>query len=333
MLSDGYHRQIQYLRVSLTDKCNLRCVYCMPPEGVELLPHDEVLRNEELVYFISLFVALGVKKVRFTGGEPLVRKGWLDIIQRVRQQHPQLEIGLSTNGVLLADYLESLSALRVEKINISLDTLNRQKYIQITGRDVMSNVLLSIDKAVQIGTFNVKLNVVLFEETLDEIDDLLNFAAERKVVIRFIERMPFLAEGKTHRFLPIDVLMDKLQQMGYLYRDIHSDTNVAQMYELAMRNGKTIKIGIIPAMTAKFCNRCNKIRLTCDGHLKTCLYETTEYDLKTLYRQDMGDDVIKKTIFDAVNEKPLEHRINCTDYARRGCASILSIRTMSKIGG
>jgi cyclic pyranopterin phosphate synthase len=333
MLRDSYQRKIRYLRVSLTDKCNLRCAYCMPPEGVEFLPHDEVLRNEEFVHLIGLFVEMGVAKGRLTGGEPLVRKGFIDIVSKVRELFPDLEICLTTNGVLLGPYLEKLNDLAVRKINISLDTLNRERYARITGRDYLPDVLASIERAQGIGGFNIKLNAVLFRETLSELADLLGYAASRNLVLRFIERMPFIAEEEGQRFVPGDDLVEALKQYGTIGRDCEADTNVALMYHLEMHNNEKVRIGIIPPMTHKFCARCDRLRLTSDGHLKTCLYSRNEYDLKTLYRQDMGDEKIVEMIRAAVNEKPREHGVDCAEYGAQGCASILSIRTMSKIGG
>lgn len=333
MLRDGYERKIRYLRVSLTDKCNLRCSYCIPPEGVEFLPHDEVLRNEEFVHFIGLFVEMGVAKVRFTGGEPLVRKGFIDIARNVRESFPDLEICLTTNGVLLADYLEALHELGVHKINISLDSLDRERYRRITGKDVLPDVLSSMEKALKIGTFKIKLNAVLFSETIAELDALLEYAASGNFTIRFIERMPFLAEAQGEHFVSGDELLEEIKRFGNLQRNQMSDTNVALMYDLHMFNGKEVRVGIIPPMTHKFCARCDRLRLTCDGHLKTCLYSGKEYDLKSLYRQDTGDNRLKEAIRAAVNEKPREHSVDCTEYSSQGCAAILSIRSMSKIGG
>ncbi len=333
MLRDGYERKIRYLRVSLTDRCNLRCSYCIPPEGVEFLPHDEVLRNEEFVYLIGIFVEMGVSKVRFTGGEPLVRKGFIEIIEKVRARFPQLELCLSTNGVLLRNYLEQLQALEVTRINISLDTLNPARYAQLTGRNVLTDVLSSIERAVEIGAFNIKLNTVLFRETLSELGDLLSYAAEKNATLRFIERMPFLAENGNEQFISGDELVEELKKFGTLDRDCHADTSVAQMYNFTMDNRAKVRVGVIPPMTHKFCAQCDKLRLTCDGHLKTCLYSEKEYDLKSLYRQDMGDENLKSAILDAVHEKPLEHWVDCAMHANRGCAAIFSIRTMSKIGG
>lgn len=333
MLRDVYERKIRYLRVSLTDKCNLRCSYCIPPEGVEFLPHDEVLRNEEFVHIIGLFVEMGVAKVRFTGGEPLLRKGFIDIVDKVRERFPNLEICLTTNGVLLEDYLEKLHELGVHKINISLDSLKPKRYQQITGRDALQNVLSSIETALNIGTFKIKLNAVLFRETLAELNELFEYAATRKLVLRFIERMPFLPERDDQGFVSGDELVEQLKNFGVLERDHVDDTSVALMYRISLRTGEKVKVGIIPPMTHKFCTRCDRLRLTCDGHLKTCLYARKEYDIKSLYRKDMGDDRLKELIRAAVNEKPREHTVECEGYGSQGCAAILSIRSMSKIGG
>ena len=333
VLEDKFKRKLNYLRVSLTDKCNLRCGYCIPPEGVHLLPHDEVLRNEEFVHLIDMFAGLGVWKVRFTGGEPLVRKGFMDIISRVRELHPALELCLTTNGTLLSGHLDALRSTGVRKLNISLDTLDRERYRSITGRDQIQTVLLSIDRALEMGGFNIKMNAVLFRETLQELPRMMDYAGERGLVLRFIERMPFLGEGEKQHFLSADELVSELGRLGDLTRNMEFDTSVAVMYELRREGRRPVKIGVIPPMTHKFCASCNRLRLTCDGMLKTCLYSQKEYDLKSPYRQDMGDEVMKKIIFGAVNEKPLEHGIDCVEYCSQGCASLLSIRTMSKIGG
>ncbi len=333
MLEDKFKRKLNYLRVSLTDKCNLRCGYCVPPEGVHLLAHDEVLRNEEFVRMVDLFAGLGVWKVRFTGGEPLVRKGFIDIISQIRGLHPELELCLTTNGTLLGGHLESLADLGVRKLNISLDTLDRERYRSITGRDQIRSVLTAIDKALDLGAFNIKINAVLFRETLEELPELMDYAGGRGLVIRFIERMPFLVEGETQHFLSADELTAELERLGGLTRNHKFDTSVALMYDLHREGRPPVKIGIIPPMTHKFCSSCNRLRLTCDGMLKTCLYSRQEYDLKTPYRQDMGEEALKRIILHAVNEKPLEHGIDCVEYGSRGCASVLSIRTMSKIGG
>lgn len=333
MLKDKYQRKLNYLRVSLTDKCNLRCRYCIPPSGVDLLAHDEVLRNEEFIYFIGLFAEMGVRKIRFTGGEPLVRKGFLHIIEKTRERFPELELCLTTNGTLLESSLERLRALGVRKINISLDTLVRERYRLITGRDEIGSVLSSIERALEYDYFKVKINAVLFRETLEELGSLVGFASTRDLVLRFIERMPFLGEEEHQHFVPAAELEAGLSRLGELRRDGKTDTSVAIMYELHGAGERPVRIGIIPPMTNKFCSHCNRLRLTCDGRLKTCLYSQKEYDLKAPYRQDMGDAAIREIILGAVNEKPREHNIDCVEYGSQGCASVLSIRSMSKIGG
>ncbi len=333
MLTDSHSRKIQYLRVSLTDKCNLRCVYCVPPEGVPLLSHDEVMRNEEFIHIIGIFAEMGLKKIRFTGGEPLVRKGFIDILAKTRERFPELELCLTTNGTLLESFLEPLRDFGVKKINISLDTIDRERYGRITGRDMLGQVLSSIEEAVLYDYFNIKLNAVLFRETLEELGPLLRYAGERDLVLRFIERMPFLGEGEGQHFIPADVLLDELAVLGKLERNRKFDTSVAVMYDMVLADGMPVKIGVIPPMTHKFCSRCNRLRITCDGLLKTCLYSPREYDVKTPYRQDMGDEALRSIILKAVEEKPREHTIECLEYGSQGCASLMSIRTMSKIGG
>jgi cyclic pyranopterin phosphate synthase len=332
-MEDKYLRKIDYLRVSLTDKCNLRCRYCIPPTGVEMLDHDEVLRNEEFIHFLDIFVGLGVRKIRFTGGEPLVRKGFLEIIEKTRERFPVLELCLTTNGTLLEGSLERLRALEVRKINISLDTLDRERYRFITGRDARDSVLSAIERALEYDYFKIKINAVLFSETLAELGQLIEYASTRELALRFIERMPFLGEDGKQDFVTSAELEKAFGGYGDLKRDTESDTSVAVMYELSGSGPRSVRIGIIPPMTNKFCSQCNRLRLTCDGRLKTCLYSQKEYDLKTPHRQDMGDEALREIIIGAVSEKPKEHRIDCVEYGSQGCASLLSIRSMSKIGG
>ncbi len=162
MLTDSYSRKHDYLRVSITDRCNLRCSYCMPPEGIELLQHDQVLRNEDFVRLIGIFVSLGVVKVRFTGGEPLVRKGFIDIVSRTSELYPGLELCLTTNGTLLGDFIESLRRLKLKKLNISLDSLSRDTYRSITMIDCLEDVRANIDRVLAYRFFDVKINTVLF---------------------------------------------------------------------------------------------------------------------------------------------------------------------------
>lgn len=333
MLTDKFSRKLDYLRVSITDKCNLRCKYCMPAEGVEILSHDEVLRNEEFIHFIGLFVNLGIKKIRFTGGEPLLRKGFLDILKDSRRLFPDLEIGITTNGVLLGDVLDDLFRLKIDKLNISLDTVSREEYKRITGRDFFDRVINSIDKALSYNFFDIKINSVLFDNTLVYLDDFLDYFKERGVTLRFIERMPFRESDRAGEPVLYDVLIEALKNRGELIRCSDIDTLVAYMYSLLYRDKHRMKIGIIPAMTHNICSRCNRLRLTCDGFLRTCLHSNYEYDLKTPYRMDMGDDALRDIILRAVSEKPEKHNLNCQRHSDDGCSSVFSKRGMYRIGG
>jgi len=332
MLTDTYLRKHNYLRISITDKCNLRCRYCMPPEGVTFLPHTEVLRNEEFVDLIKIFVNMGVTKVRFTGGEPLLRKGIMDIISSTRQLFPDLELCLTTNGVLLGDYLDRLHEVKLNKLNISLDTLSKKRYEDITRRDSFDQVISNIAQTVESGNFDVKVNAVLFKETLDEIDDFLEYFKDTGVSLRFIERMPFTDEDSIQHFLPSDRLIEVLHTKGVLTRIPEADTRVALMYSLNYKGLYDIKIGIIPPMTHKFCSICNRLRLTSDGKLKTCLYSAEEYDLRMLLRLGTGTQEIMNSIIDSLKKKDEGHRLDCFSKAE-GCSSLAGVSCMSKIGG
>ncbi len=331
MLKDSFSRKLDYLRVSVTDKCNLRCSYCMPAEGVGLLEHDQVLRNEEFVHLIKIFAGLGIIKVRFTGGEPLVRKGFMDIITWTREECPGLELCLTTNGILLDEALEDLKKFNVRKLNISLDTLSRDDFKKITGRDYFNKVISNIEKALGMDFFEVKINSVLREEIFGELNDFLDYFKEKKITLRFIEKMPFSGEKDRLQITSGD-LVSELEKRGELARSSKSDTRVAVMYNLRYNKKFDIKIGIIPPMSHNFCASCNRLRLTCDGYLRTCLLSNNEYDLKSAHRMDMGDEAIKEIILDAVHEKPKAHNIDCNapDFT---CSSLVSKRTMSKIGG
>jgi cyclic pyranopterin phosphate synthase len=332
MLTDKFNRKLDYLRVSVTDKCNLRCSYCIPPTGVEYLSHDNVLRNEEFVRFIEFFVKLGVKKIRFTGGEPFVRKGFIDILRETRELFPDVVLCITTNGVLLEEHLDDLQALDVRQLNVSLDSVLRSRYEAITGRDVMNNVLRGIRSALERDFFNLKINAVLLPELLDEIDEYLDYFKGDDITLRFIERMPFVKEGVDHTFLSSDNFIELLRKKGTIIRNERTDTNVAMMFDYNYRDRDLIRIGVIPALTHKFCSRCNRLRLTCDGRIRTCLLSNLEYDIKTPHRMDMGDEAVLKIIEKAVREKPMEHGIDCSGEGD-GCVSLQNTRAMLKIGG
>ncbi len=332
MLTDKHFRKHNYLRISVTDKCNLRCRYCMPPEGVEFLPHDQVLRNEEFIDLIKIFVNMGITKIRFTGGEPLVRRDLMGIISETRRRFPHIEMALTTNGILLKDHLKELRELNVKKLNISLDTLSRQRFEDLTCRDHFNDVISSIEAALAEDFFNVKINSVLFASTLDEIDSFMEYFSDKKVDLRFIERMPVTEQDRFNEFIPSDALVSLLQSKGELTRKNTNDTAVAMMYEMKYK-GSIINLGIIPPVTHRFCSSCNRLRLTSEGNLRTCLYADHSYNLKDMLRSGDDEDAITGYINQAIKEKEGGHHIECTSD-NRGCRSITSSFTaMSKIGG
>jgi GTP 3',8-cyclase len=332
MLTDAYLRKHDYLRVSITDKCNLRCRYCMPPEGVELLPHEQVLRNEEFVRLIGIFVSMGIVKVRFTGGEPLIRKGFVDIVSRTRSAFPELELCLTTNGILLGDYIDDLRRLSVRKLNISLDTLSRERYRAITMRDGLDDVIAAIDRALSLGFFDLKINAVLFRQTIDELDDFLDYFSGRNVALRFIERMPFVKDDALGSYLSSDLLVKELQSRGDLVRNTGFDTNVAVMYDFRYRGNRPMRIGVIPSLSHKFCSSCNRLRITSDGFLKTCLHSSSNFDLKKLLREGAGDERIRQEITKTVSLKGKGHDLDCVSD-ENGCSALTRSGFMSKIGG
>ncbi len=332
MLKDKYFRNHDYLRVSITDKCNLRCRYCMPPQGIKFMSHGEILRNEEFVHLISVMINMGVKKVRFTGGEPLVRRDFNRIIEEIHRLYPETELCLTTNGVLLDENIDSLKRLGITKINISLDTLSPSRFEELTGRNSFHDVINGIEKTLSHSCFDVKINAVLLKNTIDELDSFLDYFTGKDVTLRFIERMPVTEEDGFNEFIPSDTLVEKLATMGELTHVSPGDKGVAVRYDLLYK-GKMIRLGVIPPMTHKFCSTCNRLRITSDGHLKTCLHSDRSYDLKGLLRNGASDSEIMETISAAVKEKWEGHRMECNSD-NGGCRAIHSeITSMSSVGG
>ena len=331
MLYDNYLRNHDYLRISVTDKCNLRCRYCIPPEGIELFNHDQVLRNEEFLKIADIFISLGIKKIRFTGGEPLIRKGFIDIISQIRDKHKDIELGLTTNGIIIHEYIDDLKALHVSNINISLDTVSRERYKDLTGKDCFQTVVNNIENVLAYDFFNIKINTVLTEETLTELDQIIQSYQDENITLRFIEKMPLTdAEGGL-TFCSSDRLVKALESRGTLSRRKNTDTKVALMYQYTYKNKYSMNIGIIPPVTHKFCSQCNRLRISCNGKLKTCLYSSNEMDLMDPIRNGSSTEEIILMIKEAVALKQNSHSLDeCkSDF---GCSSI-DVPTMSKIGG
>ena len=316
-MQDRHGHRISYLRVSITDRCNERCSYCMPQELQEWLPREEILTFEETLRLIRIAADLGVSKVRVTGGEPLTRRDVLNFVRRIPEIPGIKNIGLSTNGTLLAREITSgktmAAALRdagVQSVNISLDTLDRDAYSQITGRDFHEHVLRGIDAAVSAGFDQIKLNTVLMRgRNEDQLIPLVEFAGARDLILRFIEMMPVstidvLDENNFISVLEAKRLIESLY--GCLIPEAEFRTNgPAAYYQIP---GRKQRIGFIGAMTnLHFCESCNKLRLTCDGKLRPCLGSYLEFDIMKPLRAGASDAELRQFFLDVVERKPAQH--------------------------
>jgi cyclic pyranopterin phosphate synthase len=316
-MQDHYGHRISYLRVSITDRCNERCTYCMPQELQEWLPREEILTFEETLRLIRIAAELGVSKARITGGEPLTRRDVLDFIRQIPGIPGIRSIGLSTNGTLLAREIASaetmagaLRAAGVQSVNISLDTLDPATYSQITGRDFHEQVLRGIDAAMAAGFEQIKLNTVLMRDrNEDQLIPLIEFAASRGLILRFIEMMPVSTTEvlDDKNFMPILEAKRIIEsRYGVLISEAEFRTNgPATYYQIP---GRPQCIGFIGAMTnLHFCESCNKLRLTCDGKLRPCLGSYLEFDIMTPLRGGASDAELKQFFLDVVDRKPEQH--------------------------
>ena len=316
-MEDHFGHRISYLRVSITDRCNERCTYCMPQELQEWLPREGILTFEETLRLIRIAAELGVSKIRITGGEPLTRRGVVDLIRQLPKIPGLNDIGLSTNGTLLARPVEPnltmAAALRgagVRSVNISLDTLDRDVYSQITGRDLHAQVLGGIEAAIAAGFEQIKLNAVLMRgRNEDQLIPIIEFAGARNLILRFIEMMPVSTSEvlDERNFVSIFEAKRAIEaRFGSLIPEPQFHTNgPATYYQIP---GRQQRVGFIGAMTnLHFCESCNKLRLTCDGKLRPCLGSYLEFDIMKPLRADASDEELKKFFLDVVDRKPEQH--------------------------
>ncbi len=316
-MQDRHGHRISYLRVSITDRCNERCTYCMPQELQEWLPREEILTFEETLRLIRIAADLGVSKVRVTGGEPLTRRDVINFVRQIPEISGVKSIGLSTNGTLLAREITSgktmAAVLRdagVQSVNISLDTLDRDAYSQITGRDFHEHVLRGIDAAISAGFDQIKLNTVLMRgRNEDQLIPLVEFAGARGLILRFIEMMPVSTIDVLDQNNFISVLEAKRlieSVYGCLIPEAEFRTNgPAAYYQIP---GRKQRIGFIGAMTnLHFCESCNKLRLTCDGKLRPCLGSYLEFDIMKPLRAGASDAELRRFFLDVVERKPAQH--------------------------
>ena len=329
MLTDAYGRVATDLRVSLTDKCNLRCTYCMPPEGLEWLPRPDLLTDDELIRLIGIAVRdLGVTEVRFTGGEPLLRRGLPGIIARVADLRPRAELSLTTNGIGLAKLAGPLHSAGLDRVNVSLDTLSPETFIQLARRDRLADVLAGLAAAAGSGLAPVKVNSVLMRGVNDhEAAALLRFCLDNDYRLRFIEQMPLDAQHGWRRedMVTADEIMALLSAEFTLKPDDSADRGSAPA-EAFLVDGGPATVGIIASVTRPFCGSCDRVRLTADGQVRNCLFAREESDLRGLLRAGASDDDLARSWQRAVAGKLPGHGINDPGFLQPA-------RPMSAIGG
>ena len=311
LLADAYGRRIDYLRISITDHCNLRCAYCTPDDNGCGFDHHRILSYEEIIRSVEAAVSLGVTKIRLTGGEPLVRKGVAQLCGLLKAIEGLESLTLTTNGVRLAEKAGVLKKAGVSRVNVSLDSLRPERFEAITGRDMLHRVLAGIRQAESAGLFPIKLNMVVMRGINDdEIEELARWTIEKPYHVRFIELMPTSGWSETDHgrfFLPAEAVLRRLGKMGATRLINEEDTfGSARLYRLP---GAAGKIGIIAPVTRHFCEACNRMRLTADGLIKSCLFGRNEFDLKTVLKSGGSLEKIASVFIQAAREKPRRHQI------------------------
>lgn len=304
MLFDNHNRPITYLRLAVTDRCNLRCFYCMPEEGIKYLPKHQLLTYEEMERIVRVLARLGVSKVRITGGEPFVRNGLMDFMWRLRETPGVEELHITTNGVLTAPHIPELVQLGLKSVNLSLDTLDRAKFLQITRRDELPAVLETLDTLLA-NQIPVKINAVVMEgQNTDDLLSLAELTRTESVSMRFIEEMPFNGEGSHYPVLNWTYrrILTELQRLyPQLQQQIDSPYSTATTYQIPGYKGN---LGIIAAFSRTFCGTCNRIRMTAQGELKTCLYDNGVLDVRALMRRGASDDELTAAFLKAFAHRP-----------------------------
>jgi cyclic pyranopterin phosphate synthase len=335
-LPDTFNRPINYLRISVTDRCNLRCIYCLPPEGITLLPQGEVLTYEEIARIAGLAADLGINKVRLTGGEPLVRARLSELVAMLAGIDGIDDISLTTNGVLLKQYAAELKQAGLKRVNVSLDSLSRTKFERITRRNNLDEVLQGIEAARACRLNPVKVNMVVMRGINDdEVVDFARLTITEGWHVRFIELMPFAVDnppdahsvgGKVKLqpgFVSADEVKERLNGLGKLEPSLPITGNgPARYFRLPQARGT---IGFIAPVSQHFCFSCNRLRLTAEGKLRPCLLSDREIDLRQPLRSGASSKELKKVITEAIQQKPQQHELS------QGRAS--KKRLMSQVGG
>ena len=323
-LVDPFGRVVRDLRISVTDRCNFRCQYCMPAEGMKWLPREEILSFEEIERFACICVSrFGFNGIRLTGGEPLVRAHLPELVERLAALG--VDMALTTNGATLRLHAEALAAAGLQRINISLDSLRRERFLELTRRDELDRVMDGVDAAIDAGLRPVKINVVMMRGLNDdEIVDFANYGRKKGVTIRFIEFMPLEAgDVWTDRLVvPAEEIIETISG-AFPIEPVVRGTEPAERWRYSDGKGE---VGVIASVTKPFCETCDRVRLTAEGQFRTCLFAVDEFDMRALLRSEASDEALVEAISAAVGTKWAGHSIGQVNFIRPK-------RTMSQIGG
>ncbi len=327
-LTDSYGRQIKDLRISITDRCNFRCVYCMPETGVQWKDKSEILSYEELTYLAETFVSLGVTKLRVTGGEPLLRRGVINFIRTLNSIPGVEDLALTTNAYFLPEYAERLSKAGLKRISISIDSLMPKAFELLTKVNALGRVLEGIEAAQKYNLTPVKVNMVVMRHINDnEVVDFARFAREKGLIARYIEYMPLDGPGEWNRDMVVSgkEIFEKINAK-YPLKPLIANHKSETAKRFTFADGAGGEIGIIAPVTEPFCGACSRIRLTADGQIRTCLFSLSEHNLRDFLRSGASREQLRQFISTTVLKKELGHRINEPDF-------VAPERTMSCIGG
>jgi cyclic pyranopterin phosphate synthase len=315
------------MRISITDRCNLRCIYCMPPEGVDWMPHEEVLTYEEIERIVRATAMVGMRKLRITGGEPLVRRDVVDLVGRLAAVPGIQDIAMTTNAVLMPRFADALVRAGLQRINVSLDTLQPDRFLKISRSNALDKVLAGIDAAERAGLSPIKINaVVLRGVNDDEVVDLARLTLERPWHVRYIEAMPLDGNLSVEQegFISADEIMERLKALGTLEESPGPNGNgPARYFRIPGARGT---IGVISPMSHYYCESCNRVRLTADGRLRLCLFDDLEIDLRTPLRAGATPEDIAEIFRKAIATKPERHHLQ---VGQSNC----NLRALSQIGG